>query len=89
MRSEKDASHTPAWVCSHVFKKARPVLLVSKADGDWQFLCGGDHDDRPHLVGVEHLLATDPSLKEVMDLQNDWEAERDGLGAPWVRRSVA
>jgi hypothetical protein len=83
-------SELPAYVCSHVFKSERAVRLVSTQDGDWQFLCGDSHEvsETPHLVGLDHLLEGDPSLREVLDLQPDWEAEREGRGSPWIRRRV-
>ena len=77
------------FVCSHVFQRARPVLLVSHDDGDWQFLCGGaDHVDDCHLVGVGHLIDNDKSLNECADLPVEWAAEREGVGAPWVRAKL-
>jgi hypothetical protein len=80
-----------AFICSHVFDQSRPVLLVSRGDGDWQFLCGGEHDagDRPHVVGLNHLLDRDPSLRELLDLASDWEAERVDEAGPWERKLCA
>jgi hypothetical protein len=81
-------SETAAFICGHVFDGSRPVLLVSHEGGDWQFLCGADHEpgDRPRVVGINHLLDRDPSLQELLDLPPDWEAERQALGTPWQRR---
>jgi len=80
-----------AFVCSHVFEKTRPVLFVSRADGDWQLLCGGAHDEGevPRVVGINHLLDEDPSLREILDLPADWEAERSAQGKAWQRRPIA
>lgn len=80
-------SEVPVYICSHIFDNSRPVLLVSKADGEWQMLCGSHHDanELPHVVGINHLLERDPSLTQVMDLQDDWEAERESVGDSWVR----
>ena len=79
-----------AFVCSHVFNRTRPVLLVSRADGDWQFLCGGEHDpdDVPKVVGMNHLIDADPSLKDVRELAAEWEAERDSPAGCWSRRKL-
>lgn len=76
-----------AYVCSHVFSGARPVLLVSHAGGDWQCLCGGEHDatEVPNVVGLNHLLERDPTLRQVLNLPNDWEAERASVESPWIR----
>lgn len=76
-----------AFICSHIFDKSRPVLLVSREGGDWQFLCGGEHpaDELPHVVGMHHLLDFDPSLREILDLPSGHEAERGSTEAPWIR----
>ena len=62
--------------------------MVSHADGDWQLLCGGDHEpgDRPHVVGLNHLVDRDTSLRELLDLPSDWEAERLDEGILWERK---
>ena len=73
------------YVCPHVFEDTRPILYACRADGDWQFLCGGDdHEENPHLVGVGHLTERDPTLNELADLKPEWEAEREEVGAKWV-----
>lgn len=76
-----------AYVCSHVFENSKPVLLVSRAGGDWQCLCGGDHaaDEVPNVVGLNHLLDRDPSLRELEDLPMDWEAERTTTKQKWIK----
>jgi len=76
-----------AVICSHVFEHTRPVLLVCREDGDWQFLCGGrDHTHQSfHLVGMNHVLDRDESLKELLDLPKDWNAERADVRSPWRR----
>ncbi|HMF88855.1 MAG TPA: hypothetical protein VK575_12315 [Gemmatimonadaceae bacterium] len=57
-----------AYVCSHVFEHERPILLVIHDEGDWQFLCGGVHEDAetPRVIGLNHLVETDPTLREVL-----------------------
>ena len=79
---------TAACICQHVFDDTRPVLLVSRADGDWQALCGAAHVDGegPRLVGLNHLFERDPTLRDLADLPPEWEAERFEVGAP-SRRS--
>ena len=76
-----------AYVCSHVFDGTRPVLLVSRAGGDWQCLCGGVHEpgDVPNVVGLNHLLERDESLRGLEDLPVDWEAERASVSDAWIR----
>lgn len=80
-----------AYVCSHVFEKKRPVLLVVREGGDWQFLCGGEHDRDaiPLVIGMNHLIESDPSLAELDDLPSDWQAERSSVGLPWRRSPLS
>jgi hypothetical protein len=75
------------YLCDHVFDNTRPILYVSRSDGDWQFLCGGDHPAGavPRVVGLAHILGRDPSIRELESLPDDWEAERMVVGGPWKR----
>ena len=80
--------HQKVYVCNHVFDRERLALLVSRADGDWCFLCGDVHPNEAssyRVVGIGHVLAADPSLQRVMDLQPDWEAERESSSGNWIR----
>lgn len=78
------------YVCSHVFADVRPVLLVAREDGDWMFMCGDEHpaDENYHLVGMNHLLERDSSLKAVLTLGKNAQAERTDEHSPW-RRSAS
>ena len=80
--------HQKAYVCTHVYEGARPVLLVSRADGDWSFLCGEGHADAAasyRVVGIGHVLQRDRSLAALLDLPPDWDAERPSQDGPWLR----
>jgi hypothetical protein len=79
-----------AFVCSHVFEGSRPILLAAHEEGDWQFLCGGEHGsgDGPRVVGLNHLLAREPGINAILDLPQNWEAERPDVGRPWIRRPI-
>jgi hypothetical protein len=83
-------SEIAVYVCSHVFDRTRPVLLVSRAGGDWQCLCGGEHEPGavPNVIGLDHLLERDPTLRELEDLPAEWEAERGNVNGPWIRTST-
>ena len=88
-RAMKTKRELAAFICEHVFDDSRPVLLVVKDDeGDWQLLCGAEHSGPPlgKVVGLNHLLDRDPSINEVLDLDEGWEAERISAAAPWGRR---
>jgi hypothetical protein len=77
-------------VCPHVFKNTKSIKLVVRQEGDWQFLCGGPHNEGegPHIVGVGHLLNRDESLAQLMDLPEGWEAERRSIRSKWSRKSM-
>ena len=83
--------HLKSYVCIHVFEHSKPVLLVSREDGDWCFLCGDLHPQDAsayRVVGIGHVLAHDPDLNALLDLPADWEAERTAKGAPWIRTAL-
>ncbi len=82
------AKNQKSYICVCVFRQEKPVLLVDRSDGEWCFLCGGPHPDDAtyhRVVGIGHLIDRDPSLREVLDLPADWEAERSAAGQPWIR----
>jgi hypothetical protein len=82
-------SNMGVFVCPHVFKDTRPILLVVHEDGDWQCLCGkNDHNDEGHLVGIGHLIERDSSLGALSDLPDNWEAERMSLRDIWLRTKL-
>jgi len=79
---------TKAYVCNHVLELSRPILLVSRADGDWCFLCGGNHTNDAseyRIVRIGHAIDSDKSLLEFHDLPVYWEAERQSADSSWVR----
>lgn len=83
------ARNTAVFVCGRV-KAGAPILCVSHdKNGDWQFLCGGQHgggtEDGPALVCLEDVVARDSTLNELAALCQNWSAERDAVGAPWRR----
>jgi hypothetical protein len=80
--------HLRCFVCIHVFQNTRPVLLVSRPDGDWCFLCGDAHPNEASsysAVGIGDILERDAALLELQDLEVDWEAERQAVGKPWFK----
>ena len=84
--------HEKAYVCLHIFDASRPVLLVSRPDGDWCFLCGAGHEDTPanyRVVGKGHILDRDPSLSDLADLAPNFEAERTSPSGAWARRPIS
>lgn len=87
---DRPAFHTRAYACIHVLD-GHPVLLVSRPDGDWCFLCGGLHEQdasQYRVVGLGHLVVNDATLEAVLALAGDWEAERVDRAGPWTIRPV-
>lgn len=80
-----------SYVCSHIFMDIKPVLLVAREQGDWMFLCGESHpeDEAYHLVGIRHLIERDPSLRTVLLLPDNTEAERESVGGAWRTSPLA
>jgi hypothetical protein len=83
-----DAGNTGVLICERV-KDGCPVLFVSHdADGDWQFLCGGDHteggNDKPMLVCLAEVVDGDVSLNDLADMCPLHSATRIGANASWV-----
>jgi hypothetical protein len=80
-----------SYLCLHVFKNERPVLLVDRRDGSWCFLCGDVHKlvaSNFRVVGIGHLFDRDPTLLSLLDLPAEWEAERKSIEEDWVRTPV-
>ena len=77
-----------SYVCIEVFEGQRPILYVTRSDGDWCFLCGEEHPNDAsayRVVGIGHPVGSDPTLVEILDLGVDEEAERVSVEAAWIR----
>lgn len=75
-------------VCSRVLERSSPVLHVSHdEEGDWQFLCDGDHGhdhgDRGRVLSLGEVLALDSSLEGLAGLPEGFRAWRSAAGAAW------
>jgi hypothetical protein len=76
------------YVCDNVRLRGMPVLHVCHdAEGDWQFLCGGVHDDNGEdggaIVCFKDVVALDESLNELSGLCRLGEAQRERPGTHW------
>ena len=81
-------SDMKCYLCTHVVDGQRPVLLVTRPDGDWCLTCGDEHVQEAASFRVAHLahpLANDSSLQAVLDLRKNEEAERLHVGGAWTR----
>ena len=86
------SDHLKSYVCTHVFEKVRPVLLVThEDDGAWCLLCGDVHSNSAEsyrVVGIGHVVAADTTLNDCADLPIGWEAERSDVGNIWLRTKI-
>lgn len=83
------ARNFAVFACRRVVREGAPVLYVSHADnGEWQFLCGGEHgeaapDDPGLLVCLDEIIARDPSLNALATMCGHHDAVRPAPAAPW------
>lgn len=79
-------SNLGVFVCPHIFKNTRPILYVVHEDNEWQCLCGqDDHDEDGHLIGIGHLIKRDPTIDDLHNMPNEWEAQRASVNENWVK----
>jgi len=72
-----------------VLEGAESILRVTHDEDDhgWQFIGSSNAlvaDCK--LVSLEEIAQLDPTILEVADLEPGWQAFRDFVGAPWIRR---
>lgn len=86
--SFREDRHTAIYTCQRVLDGAPILMVAHDEDGDWQFLCGGDHEeegeDEGKLACLECMVASDLSLNEVAGMDIGFQAERSGLDHAWV-----
>lgn len=85
-----NVSDPKAYVCTHVFSGARPVLyLYRDEDGDQILACGGnDHEqsaDDWTVVHLAHELAKDDTVGLIVDMARGERAERRSVADSWSR----
>jgi hypothetical protein len=72
-----------------VLEGLEPILLVSHDadDGAWQFIgVTNANVDDGRAVCLEDMVRVDPSVLKVADLPPGWQAIRERVGGPWMRR---
>jgi hypothetical protein len=72
-----------------VIDREEPILLISHDADDhgWQFIGSSDAcaaDGK--IVCLKHIVDLDPTVLEVADLPPGWQALRDDISSPWIRR---
>jgi hypothetical protein len=84
-------SETKCYVCLHVFDGVRFVKLVYRDKDDLVLTCGELHQvdsDCARTVGLEHVLADDPTVEEAISVPSSWQAERSEFGKPWRKSPI-
>jgi hypothetical protein len=83
--------NTLVFLCEEVFSGESPILrVVHGHDGDWQFLCGGDHSNSmPRVVCFGCAAQRDHSVLALADLAQGWAAERARPSDGWVREHTS
>ena len=72
-----------------VLDGSEPILLVThdSEDHGWQFIgSSGASSADLKIVALEEIVQLDPTVLEVADLEPGWQAVRDSVGNPWMRR---
>ena len=77
--------HMAVFTQEHVAAGEAPVLLVAHYEDGWQMLDGGEVTGQPKVICLHHLVDRDPTLTEIADLPEGWEAWRDSVGGEWHR----
>lgn len=80
-----DAKSLAVITLKRIVKGRAPVLYVVRDDeGGWQFLDGDDcTEDDAAIVGLDEIIAHDPTLRELAALPPGFYAARETLDAPW------
>lgn len=77
-------------VCDKVAAGAPILFVAHDEDGDWQFLCGAQHDEETRDMGqawsLAGVVARDPSVNELAQMERSWTAHRKRPGAGWDLR---
>jgi hypothetical protein len=85
-----DPPNVATFTTCKVLNEGHPILLVThdEDDGAWQFLCGTTNEPRDgRIVGLDCIVAQDPSVIELADLPLGWRAWRDSPAEAWRREA--
>lgn len=82
-----DPPNVATFTTRQVVREGHPIARVyHDEDGAWQFHGPGDWAEADVMVvGLESMLALDPSLADLGNLPCGWRAHRAGPGEPWQR----
>ena len=87
-----DPRNVASFALQQIMDGTAPILLVCRDadDGSWQFLDGvAVSMADAMLVALSSVVALDPSVCELADLQLGWQATRHDANSPWQREPRA
>jgi hypothetical protein len=82
----KEAKNLGIFTTRQWLELDKPILrVVHDNDGDWQFLTGDQMPEDIRLVALEQIVIRDKTLNEVFNLDYGYSAEREFIGAEWIK----
>ena len=85
----KEKRNTACFTCIHVMTMSKPILFVSHDDdSSWEFTCGADghSEDEIKIISLEEATDIDSSINELADMPEGVCAERENIGAKWIKK---
>jgi hypothetical protein len=85
-----DPPNVAVFTSVEIVERGMPIVYVvhEEEDGAWQFHSANgppSTEDDVRVVGLKSILAMDPSISELADLQFGWRARRNDPDAGWER----
>ena len=81
-----DTPNTAVFTCIHVLNREKPILhVMHDGDGDWQFLCGGNHSDgEARVIALSEAYELDKSVGKLAKLNYGYHADREDENSDWI-----
>jgi hypothetical protein len=85
----REAKNLATFTTRQWIEKQKPILhVIHDTEGDWQFLTGDQLQSDIRIVALEQLVFQDITLNETFNLEYGEEAQRNYIGAEWIRSRV-
>lgn len=85
----REAANLAVFTTKQWVDEQKPILrVVHDSEGDWQFLTGDQQHDDIRMVALEKLVKRDNTLNELFNLDYGESAEREYIGADWIRSNA-
>ena len=80
--------NTPTFIAECILKEGKPILWVwhDSDDATWSF--ANRSSDHMMLVGLDEVVAHDPTVNELFNLEMDQVATRKFVGDKWKRKQL-